>query len=64
MLSYQEVELLVDLDDGEHRGHTREHEGGTATRVALGVDVTRMRVLLERVFGSGWSDEIGSGGGP
>ena len=64
VLSYQDVELLVDLDDGEHRGHTRERNGGTVTRVALGVDVPRMRVLLERVFGSGWSDEAGSGGGP
>lgn len=42
--------LEVDLDDGEHRGHTRERPGGSPVDVALGVDVARMRALLRRVF--------------
>jgi inosine-uridine nucleoside N-ribohydrolase len=50
-LSYHELRLAVDLDDGEHRGHTRVAPGGTPVRVAHGVDVDRVRMLLQRVFG-------------
>lgn len=54
MLSLMELGLQVDLDEGEHRGHTREHAGGPRTSVAMGVDVGRMQALLERVFGGAW----------
>ncbi len=42
--------LDVDLDEGEHRGHTRESTGGSPVDVALSVDVSRMRTLLRRVL--------------
>ena len=54
MLTLADRRLIIDLDDGEHRGHTKEDHGGWMTTVALGVDVMRMRALLERVFGDGW----------
>jgi inosine-uridine nucleoside N-ribohydrolase len=49
LLSLAEVRLRVDLDDGEHRGHTREHPDGELLRVALGVDIDKMKELLHRV---------------
>ncbi len=54
LLTCATTPLEVDLDDGEHRGHTREREGGVATAVAMKVDVSRMRALLARVFGPDW----------
>ncbi len=49
LLGWHTFPLVVDLDDGAHRGHTRERENGTPTRVAMDVDVARMRELLQRV---------------
>jgi inosine-uridine nucleoside N-ribohydrolase len=60
LLTLAELPLVIDLGDDEHRGHTREHSGGTQTRVALEVDTARMRSLLARVFGQ--SDEVRAGG--
>lgn len=56
LLSTRRLSLAVDLDEGEHRGHTRERAPGVPTEVALRVDVGRMRGLLARVFGDGWQD--------
>ena len=53
LLILEERRLVVDLDEGEHRGHTREQPNGTATAVAMGVDIPRMRKLLGRVWGGG-----------
>ena len=50
LLNAAAVRLNVDLDDGEHRGHTRERAEGLPASVALHVDVGRMRALLKRVF--------------
>jgi inosine-uridine nucleoside N-ribohydrolase len=49
LLSLAEVRLRVDLDDGEHRGHTRERSDGELLRVALGADIDKMKGLLHRV---------------
>jgi purine nucleosidase len=49
VLGWQALPLTVDLDDGPHRGHTRERAEGTPTRVAMEVDVATMRELLQRV---------------
>lgn len=62
LLTSETLRLSVDLDDGDHRGHTRERAGGTATAVAMGVDVAQMRVLLRRVFGDDWEDAAQNGG--
>ncbi len=56
LLTAVNVPVEIDLDQGEHRGHTKEHENGVPTAVAMDVDVPRMRILLDRVFGSGWQD--------
>lgn len=50
LLTTAAVRLKVDLDDGEHRGHTRERAEGVPASVAVKVDVGRMRALLNRVF--------------
>lgn len=50
LLTLVERRIVVDLDEGERRGHTREREDGVLVPVATGVDVARMRSLLERVF--------------
>lgn len=55
LLAWRDIRLRVGLDEGEHRGHTREHAEGVPTRVASGVDIPRMRALLRRVFGT-WLD--------
>ncbi len=50
-LTFEERRLAVDLDDGEHRGHTRLDPAGARVRVATQVDLARVRQLLsERVF--------------
>ena len=49
LLRLAEVRLIADLDDGEHRGHTREHPKGVLQRVALGVDIAKMKEMLQRV---------------
>jgi inosine-uridine nucleoside N-ribohydrolase len=56
LLEWRLLSLGVALDDGEHRGHTRERHDGAPTRVALGVDALRMRGLLRRVFGDALPD--------
>lgn len=52
VLTFEERRLRVDLDDGEHRGHTRvDPEKGARVQVATHVDVAKVRSLLsERVF--------------
>ena len=51
VLGFEEQRLVVDLEDGEHRGHTRVDPGGAPVRVATRVDMTLVRPLLsERVF--------------
>lgn len=49
LLRLAQVRLMVDLDDGAHRGHTRELPDGTPLRVALGVDIGKMKGMLHRV---------------
>jgi inosine-uridine nucleoside N-ribohydrolase len=51
LLSTEQRRLEVELDGGEHRGHTRERPAGSETTVALGVDIPMMRALLRRVWG-------------
>jgi pyrimidine-specific ribonucleoside hydrolase len=51
LLQLAEHRLLVDLDNGVHRGHTRLHSAGHKTRVAVGVDQDRMHTLLAHLFG-------------
>ena len=48
--------LLVDLDEGDHRGHTKSARDGARARVALGVDIPRMCAVLTRVLGESWTD--------
>ena len=55
LLSFETVSLTVTLDEGEHRGHTKELAGGTPTAVALDVNIPAMQELLDRVFGPGWA---------
>ncbi|HYK81610.1 MAG TPA: nucleoside hydrolase [Gemmatimonadales bacterium] len=50
-LTFEEQRLVVDLEDGEHRGHTRADPQGARVRVATRVDMALVRPLLsERVF--------------
>ena len=50
LLTLAHLPLSIDLEEGEHRGHTVEAAGGVPTRVALEVDIRRMRELLGRVL--------------
>lgn len=50
LLASRLVSLTIDLDEGEHRGHTRVRSGGHVTEVALEVDIPRMRQLLGRIL--------------
>lgn len=50
LLRFEGHDLEVDLDDGEHRGHTRIAHGGVLTRVAMDVDIPVMHAWLGRVF--------------
>jgi purine nucleosidase len=51
VLTFAEQRLVVDLEDGEHRGHTRLDPAGARVRVATQVDMALVRPLLsERVF--------------
>ncbi len=59
LLGFTALRLTVDLDEGEHRGHTRRRPDGPTIRVALEVDVGQMRQLLERAFGRGWDTQAG-----
>ena len=50
-LGFEEQRLVVDLEEGEHRGHTRIDPTGPQVKVATRVDVALVRPLLsERVF--------------
>jgi len=50
-LTFEDQRLVVDLGDGDHRGHTRAKPDGARVRVATQVDMARVRPLLsERVF--------------
>lgn len=50
LLAFEERRIVLDLDEGERRGHTREAADGTMVRVATDVDVAGMRRLLGRVL--------------
>ena len=52
VLTFEERQLTVDLEDGEHRGHTRlDPKAGARVLVATQVDVPKVRSMLsERVF--------------
>jgi inosine-uridine nucleoside N-ribohydrolase len=50
LLDLAERRLTVDLGEDESRGRTVESDDGSPVRVALGVDVLRMRGLLTRVL--------------
>jgi inosine-uridine nucleoside N-ribohydrolase len=59
-LTLAQLPLFVDLEENEHRGHTREAAEGAPTAVALAVNTDRVHNLLTRVFGRAPSDgEIG-----
>src|SRR6184192_2832531 len=50
-LGFEEQRLVVDLEEGAHRGHTRIDPHGARVKVATRVDVAAVRPLLsERVF--------------
>lgn len=50
-LTFEDQRITVDLDEAEHRGHTRIDPAGARVRVAARVDVAPVRRLLsERVF--------------
>ncbi len=53
--------LRVDLDDGEHRGHTRVSLCRDPLHIAVDVDVALMRTLLDCVFGERWYAQQGAG---
>ena len=54
VLAFEEQRLVVDLEDGDHRGHTRVDPTGARVRVATRVDMAAVRPLLaERVFRGG-----------
>ena len=51
VLKFEEQRLMVDLDDAEHRGHTRVDPEGARVKVATRVELGPVRRLLsERVF--------------
>jgi pyrimidine-specific ribonucleoside hydrolase len=50
LLTLAERRLSVEFGEGESRGRTVESTEGSRVRVALGVDVDRMRTLLARVL--------------
>jgi inosine-uridine nucleoside N-ribohydrolase len=51
ILGFESLNLAVDLDETEHRGHTVERPNGYPTAVALDVAIPEMQTLLTRVFG-------------
>jgi inosine-uridine nucleoside N-ribohydrolase len=50
LLRLAEVRLVTDLGDGEDRGRTREAHDGCDKQVALGVDIDKMKQMLQRVM--------------
>ena len=51
VLTFEERRLTVDLDDAEHRGHTRVDPEGAPVKAAMRVELGPVRRLLsERVF--------------
>ncbi len=57
LLEVYDMDITVDLDEGPNRGHTRERSGGSATKVALNLDLPIMRQLLSRLFGNRLGDD-------
>ncbi|MFQ5705111.1 MAG: nucleoside hydrolase [Gemmatimonadales bacterium] len=51
LLQTHTLDITVDLDAGLERGHTREQPGGATTKVALDLDLPRMKQLLDRILG-------------
>lgn len=60
-LTLAQLSLTVDLEEGEHRGHTRETTTGLPTAVALAVKTDRVHDLLTRVLRAPHDEEIGRG---
>lgn len=58
LLRFETLSIEVDLDEGEHRGHTRRADGDFSSPlpVATAVDISGMREVLSRVFGRSWFD--------
>ncbi len=50
LLTLAERRIRVNLGESDERGRTVERQHGASVRVALEVDVSRMRMLLSRVF--------------
>lgn len=50
LLRLAEARLVADLGDGEDRGRTREAHDGCDKQVALGVDIDKMKGMLQRVM--------------
>ena len=50
LLRLAEASLVTDLGDGEDRGWIREAPGGCHKQVALGVDIDKMKGMLQRVM--------------
>src|SRR5207247_345868 len=46
VLTFEDRNLAVGLDDGDHRGHTRVKPDGARVRVATRVDLSRARALV------------------
>ena len=61
LMTFAGRRMRVDLDDGEHRGHTRESLRGDPLQIAVDLDVALMRKLLRRVFGERWYAQQGAG---
>ncbi len=62
VLAFGEHKLKIVTAAGEEQGRTVPvPEGGASVNVAVDVDVTRVRRLLDRVFGTGWDESIKGG---
>jgi len=62
-LAFEEQRLVVDLEEGDHRGHTRVDPDGARVRVATRVNLAPVRSLLsERVFR--WAARPATGSAP
>ncbi len=50
ILRFRQRAVALDLDEGAHRGHTRERRDGRPIPVAVSVDLERLRALLQRLL--------------
>ena len=51
VLTFSDLRLSVDLDDGQHRGHTKLNAKGSFARVAMEIHTAPVRrMLFERVL--------------